>query len=105
MSLTVKQLSEDCLNFAKYINENQKVFDRAAESEVTIECKVFGNGNFDVLVLTKTNNQLILELRWSKEYSKWYILRRQPLMNVIRVVEGYVENSMNKGYSKLFKVE
>lgn len=32
MSLTVKQLSEDCLNFAKYINENQKVFDRAAES-------------------------------------------------------------------------
>jgi hypothetical protein len=81
MSLTVKQLSEDCLNFAKYINENQE------EIEVTVECKVFGNGNFDVLVLTKTSNQLILELRWSKEYSKWYILRRQPLMNVIRVVE------------------
>lgn len=98
MSLTVKQLSEDILHFAKYINENQK------EIEVTVECKVFGNGNFDVLVLTGNgNNELILELRWSKGYSKWYSIRRRLLMNVIRVVEWYVENSMNKGYSKLFK--
>lgn len=99
MPLTVKQLSEDCLSFANYINENQK------EIKVSVECKVFDNGTFDVLVLTGFAKELILELRWSKGYSKWYALRRRAVMNVIRVVEWYVENSMNKGYSKLFKVE
>jgi hypothetical protein len=97
MSLTVKQLSEDCWHFAKYINENQE------EINVSVECKVFDNGTFDVLILTGVAKELILEVRWSEGYSKWYPFRRRAVMNVIRVVEWYVENSMNKGYSKLFK--